>query len=82
MIAQDISDLPITVIDTKNIGIAAGLIVIEAVRLIEAGVLLKNLSKNLWQRHRKLAYSSPSPPSIFLRKGGRISEAVYRMALY
>lgn len=32
----------------------------------------------MWQRHRELACSSPSLLSI-LRKGGRISEAVYRI---
>ena len=40
MIAESITDFPIYVVDTKNIGIASGLIVIEAQRLIEQGLSL------------------------------------------
>lgn len=79
MIAQDISDLPITVIDTKNIGIAAGLIVIEAVRLIEAGVPYEELEQKLVAASQKTRVFFSVPALNFLRKGGRISEAVYRI---
>lgn len=82
MIAQDISDLPITVIDTKNIGIAAGLIVIEAVRLIDAGVPYEELEQNLWQRHRELACSSPSLLSIFYVREDASAKPSTALALY
>ena len=79
MIAQDISDLPITVVDTKNIGIAAGLIVIEAVRLIEAGVPYEELEQKLVAASQRTRVFFSVPALNFLRKGGRISEAVYRI---
>ncbi|EPD78374.1 DegV family protein [Atopobium sp. oral taxon 199] len=79
MIADDISDFPITVVDTKNIGVAAGLIVIEAVRLIEAGVPYEQIGEKLEEASRKTHVFFSVPALDFLRKGGRISEAVYRI---
>lgn len=49
MIAESITDFPIYVVDTKNIGIASGLIVIEAQRLIEQGLSLEEIGAKLDQ---------------------------------
>ena len=59
MVARTMDDFPVVVIDTLEIGVAAGLVVMEAVRQIEAGVPFCDLE--------------------YLRKGGRITEAIYRL---
>ncbi len=78
MIAESIP-LPIYVVDTKNMGIASGLIVIEAFNVfIEQGLLLTRLVPNLDQASLNTrVYFVPSLE--YLRKGGRISEAIYRI---
>ena len=43
MVARTMEDFPVAVVDTRSIGVAAGLVVMEAVRQIEAGVPFSSL---------------------------------------
>ena len=79
MIAESITDFPIYVVDTKNIGIASGLIVIEAQRLIEKGLSLEEIGPKLDQASRNTRVYFSVPSLEYLRKGGRISETIYRI---
>lgn len=79
MIAESITDFPIYVVDTKNIGIASGLIVIEAQRLIEQGLSLEEIGAKLDQASLNTRVYFSVPSLDYLRKGGRISEAIYRI---
>lgn len=79
LVASQIENFPITVIDTKNIGVAAGMIVMEAVRKIEAGVPFAQLEELLEGVVRKTSVFFSVKTLDYLRKGGRISEAVYRI---
>ena len=79
MIAESITDFPIYVVDTKNIGIASGLIVIEAQRLIEQGLSLEEIGAKLDQASLNTRVYFSVPSLEYLRKGGRISEAIYRI---
>lgn len=79
MVARHIEDFPIVVIDTKSIGAAAGLIVMEAARQIEAGMPLESISSVLSAACERTRVYFSVKKLDFLRKGGRISEAVYRI---
>ena len=79
MIAESITDFPIYVVDTKNIGIASGLIVIEAQRLIDQGLSLEEIGAKLDQASLNTRVYFSVPSLEYLRKGGRISEAIYRI---
>ena len=63
----------------KNIGIASGLIVIEAQRLIEQGLSLEEIGAKLDQASLNTRVYFSVPSLEYLRKGGRISEAIYRI---
>ncbi|MGI6230380.1 MAG: DegV family protein [Tractidigestivibacter sp.] len=79
MVAEQMENFPVVVIDTKSIGIGAGMLVMETVREIEAGVPLSNLEAtvSLVASRSSIFFSVKSLD--YLRAGGRISEAVYRI---
>jgi len=79
MVADALEDFPVTVVDTLNIGIAAGTVVIEAVNMIELGVPYGMLGPALEAVARKTSVWFSVKTLTYLRKGGRISEAVYRV---
>ncbi len=62
MIAESDTNFPIYVVDTENIGIASGLIVIEAQRLIEKGLSLEEIGAKLDQAslNTRVYFSVPS----------------------
>lgn len=76
---QAAEDFPVAVVDTKNIGLAAGMVVMEAARLIEQGVPFARLAEALAVVAEKTRVFFSVQKLDFLRKGGRISEAVYRV---
>ncbi|HBG3383103.1 TPA: DegV family EDD domain-containing protein, partial [Clostridioides difficile] len=47
MVARQMEDFPVVVVDTKSIGVAAGLVVMEAVRQVEAGMPLDRIGSVL-----------------------------------
>lgn len=79
MVARGIEDFPVIVIDTLGIGLSAGMVVMEAVRQIEAGVPFSSLQTTLDIVSRNTNVFFAVRELDFLRKGGRISEAVYRV---
>ena len=79
MVARQMEDFPVVMVDTKSIGIAAGFVVMEAVRQIEAGMPLERLGSVLAAVSERVRVFFSVQKLDFLRKGGRISEAVYRV---
>ena len=79
MVARTIDDFPVIVIDTLEIGVAAGFVVMEAVRQIEAGVPFCDLEQTLTLVARNTDVFFTVRDLEYLRKGGRITEAIYRL---
>ena len=79
MVARQMEDFPVVVVDTKSIGVAAGLVVMEAVRQVEAGMPLDRIGSVLGALSERTRVYFSVQNLDFLRKGGRISEAVYRV---
>lgn len=78
-VANEMKDFPVLVIDTKSIGLIAGMIVMEATRQVEAGTPLEQLEGKLNDLADKSTVYFTTKTLYYLRKGGRISEAVYRL---
>lgn len=70
---------PVVVVDTRSIGAAAGLVVMEAVRQVEAGVPLEELGRALAEVSRRTHVFFSVQNLSFLHKGGRIGDAEYRL---
>lgn len=79
MVARTMEDFPVAVVDTRSIGVAAGLVVMEAVRQIEAGVPFSSLPVMLEITAKSISVFFAVRELSFLRAGGRISEAAYRL---
>ena len=79
MIASQLADFPTIVTDTRSIGAAAGLCVMEAVRKIEAGIPFERLADAMEQVARNTSVFFAVKNLKYLRAGGRISEALYRL---
>lgn len=79
MVARTMEDFPVAVVDTRSIGVAAGLVVMEAVRQIEAGVPFSSLPVMLEITAKSTSVFFAVRELSFLRAGGRISEAAFRL---
>ena len=79
LIASQMEDFPVIVIDTLSIGVAAGMVTIAAVEMIEAGVPFEELEERLTSLSRDTRVYFSTKTLTYLRKGGRITEAVYRL---
>lgn len=79
MVARQMEDFPVVVVDTKSIGVAAGMVVMEAARLVEGGMPLERLGSVLAAVSERVRVYFSVEKLDFLRHGGRISEAVYRV---
>lgn len=79
LLAGQVQDFPVDVVDTKNIGIGAGVIVMEAVRMAELGVPFMALRPGLEAVAKRTHVYFAVKDLAYLRKGGRISEAVYHV---
>lgn len=79
MVARQQKDFPVIVVDSKSIGAAAGLVVMEAARQIESGVPFTSLSRTLEITSRKTSVFFSVKTLEYLRRGGRINEATYRL---
>ena len=79
MVARQMEGFPVVVVDTKSIGIAAGMVVMEAARQVEAGMPLERLGSVLTAVSERVRVYFSVQKLDFLRKGGRISEAVYHV---
>ncbi len=79
LVASSIPDFPIVVIDTKSIGVAAGMVVMSAAEMIEEGIELSHLEERLLSlsQHTKVFFCVRE--LTWLHKGGRIDEFTYRV---
>lgn len=78
LVASQMPDFPVTIVDTKSVGIAAGLVVISAVRMVEEGVPYEELGDRL-EALAKETYGYFTVRELsYLHHGGRINEATYR----
>ena len=71
--------LEVEVLDALSIGVSAGHVVMEAVRQIEAGMGLADLEHTLALAARNTRVFFAVKELGYLRAGGRISEAAYRL---
>lgn len=80
LVANQIEDFPCAVIDTKSIGVAAGMTVMDAALMAEAG---NTAFEEMPTRLEALAEDTLVLFAVkaldLLRKGGRITEAQYRL---
>ncbi len=79
LVASQMEDFPVIVIDTKSIGAAAGLVVIAAARMVEAGVPFSELEAKLCDLSENTRVYFTVRELSYLRHGGRINEATYRL---
>lgn len=79
LVAEQMGDFPVVVVDTRSIGAAAGLVVMEAARKVEAGVPLDRLGLELEATSRDTHVWFTVQTLDYLHRGGRIGEAVYRI---
>ena len=79
LVASQMEGFPVTVVDTKSIGVAAGLVVMAATEMIEAGVSFDELGPRLadLSEHTRVYFTVRELK--YLRHGGRINEATYRL---
>lgn len=79
LIADQMADFPVIVVDTLSIGIAAGMVVMAAADMIENGVPFRSLQRKLDDLVDRTRVYFSTKTLEYLRKGGRISEPVYRL---
>lgn len=80
MVASQMKDFPIAAVDSHSIGIAAGLVVITATELVKAGTVPFRKLQSTLDAIAKRTWVFFSVKSLeHLRKGGRISEPIYRL---
>lgn len=79
LVASQMEGFPVTVVDTKSIGVAAGLVVMAATEMVEAGVPFDELGPRLadLSDHTRVYFTVRELK--YLRHGGRINEATYRL---
>lgn len=79
LVASQMEGFPVTVVDTKSIGVAAGLVVMAATEMVEAGVPFDELGPRLadLSEHTRVYFTVRDLK--YLRHGGRINEATYRL---
>ena len=79
LVAGQMPDFPVAVVDTKSIGASAGLVVMAAVRMVEEGVPFGELAPRLEALSADTRVFFAVKDLSYLRHGGRISEPVYRL---
>lgn len=79
LVASQMEDFPVAVVDTKSIGVAAGLVVMAAARVVEEGVPFDQLKGKLTLLSADTRVYFTVKDLYYLRHGGRINEATYRL---
>lgn len=79
LMAEQMEDFPIVCIDTRSIGAAAGLVVMAAAEMVEAGVAFQDLEGRLNRLSTFTKVFFTVKDLKYLRKGGRIDEFTYRV---
>ncbi|MBQ6395587.1 MAG: DegV family protein, partial [Atopobiaceae bacterium] len=79
LVADGIPGFPVTIVDTKSIGAAAGLVVMEAARIAERGATLEWLTDELNILSTDTHVFFCVKDLEYLHKGGRIDNLTYRL---
>ena len=79
MVSRLVEDFPLIVIDTKSIGVAAGMTVMQAVRMINEGVPFGELETRLTELAQQSRVFFTTKTLDYLFKGGRITKMTYRL---
>lgn len=79
MVADQLQNFAVRIVDSKNIGPGAGMIASQAARLLSEGLSLTEAADTLEALVEKTHIYFTMKTLSYLRKGGRISEAVYRV---
>ena len=79
LVAHMVDDFPLTVCDTKSIGVVAGMVVMQAQKMIEQGIPFGELGARLEELARKSEVFFVTKTLDYLYKGGRINQLTYRL---
>ena len=79
MVSRLVDDFPLVIIDTKSIGVVAGMVVMQAVRMVESGVPFDELEERLVDLSEKSDVFFTTKTLDYLYKGGRINHLTYRL---
>lgn len=79
LVASQLEDFPVIVIDTLSIGVAAGLVVMAATEMIEDGIPFEQLESRLTALSKLTKVFFCVKDLKYLRKGGRIDAFTYRI---
>ncbi|WP_058270723.1 DegV family protein [Olsenella massiliensis] len=79
MVADQLEDFPVLVIDTKSIGMMAGMVVRRATALVEEGVPFAELDGRLQGVIEDTDVFFAVKSLDYLHEGGRINAAIYRL---
>jgi DegV family protein with EDD domain len=79
LVSSQMRDFPVIVIDTRSIGVAAGMVVVAAAELVEQGVPLRRVRRRLDSLAGRTRVFFSTPTLEFLCRGGRISESTNRL---
>ena len=79
LVASHMEGFPVEVVDTRSIGVAAGMVVMAATRMVEDGVPFERLRERLEALSAETRVFFTVRELGYLRHGGRISEATYRL---
>ncbi|MDO4796956.1 MAG: DegV family protein [Coriobacteriales bacterium] len=79
MVSRLVDDFPLVVIDTKSIGVVAGMVVMQAVRMVEDGVPFGELNARLRDLAEQSDVFFATKTLDYLYHGGRINTVTYRL---
>ena len=79
MVSRLVDDFPLVIIDTKSIGVVAGMVVMQAVHMVEGGVPFAELEARLNDLSEKSDVFFTTKTLDYLYKGGRINAVTYRL---
>ena len=79
MVSRLVDNFPLVIIDTKSIGVVAGMVVMQAVRMVEEGVPFAELEARLCDLSEKSDVFFTTKTLDYLYKGGRINAVTYRL---
>lgn len=79
MVSRLVEGFPLVVIDTRSIGVVAGMVVMQASRMVEQGTPFGELEARLNDLSEKSDVFFTTKTLEYLYKGGRISKVTYRL---
>lgn len=79
MVSRLVDGFPLVVIDTKSIGVVAGMVVMRAAHMVEEGVPFAELEARLNDLSEKSDVFFTTKTLDYLYRGGRINAVTYRL---